>query len=102
MPRWTDPPRGARPGVEEAAEPVAVTLPPYAVILHNDDHNTTDWVVASLLRCVPEIDPERAVAIMWEAHTQGEALVLTCPLERAELYRDRLRSRGLTATVRRA
>jgi ATP-dependent Clp protease adaptor protein ClpS len=77
-------------------------LPPYAVILHNDDHNEMMYVVRSLVLCVPEVTPEQAVQIMLEAHESGRALVIVCPLERAELYRDRLESRGLTATIERA
>ncbi len=77
-------------------------LPPHAVILHNDDHNEMLYVVRSILLCVPEVSPEQAVEIMIEAHEQGRALVIVCPLERAELYRDRLESRGLTATIEKA
>jgi ATP-dependent Clp protease adaptor protein ClpS len=36
---------------------------------------------------------------MLEAHNSGKAVVTTCPLELAELYRDRLGSFGLTATI---
>ncbi len=79
-----------------------VILPPHALILHNDDHNAMQHVVRSLLLCVPEVTPDQAVQIMHEAHQAGRALVIVCPLERAELYRDRLRSRGLTATIERA
>jgi ATP-dependent Clp protease adaptor protein ClpS len=79
-----------------------VILPPYAVILHNDDHNEMTYVVRSILASVPEVTPEQAVAIMLEAHHHGRALVIVCPLERAELYRDRLESHGLTATVEKA
>lgn len=74
-------------------------LPPYDVLLHNDDVNTMDHVVRALLRSVPSVDADRAFAIMWEAHTHGVAVVITCPLEPAELYRDRLQSFGLTATI---
>ncbi len=74
-------------------------LPPYAVILHNDDHNTMDHVAVSLVKSVPELTPERAVEIMLEAHNHGRAVVIICPLELAELYRDRLQSFGLTATI---
>jgi ATP-dependent Clp protease adaptor protein ClpS len=81
------------------AETRPVVLPPYAVILHNDDHNDMAYVVRSLVICVPEVTAEQAVEIMYEAHQNGRALVIVCPLERAELYRDRLESRGLTATI---
>ena len=88
----TRPDQGTRP----------LILPLYALILHNDDHNEMMHVVRSLLLCVPEVTPDQAVAIMVEAHEQGRALVVVCPLERAELYRDRLKSRGLTATIEKA
>lgn len=77
-------------------------LPPYSVILHNDDVNEMAYVVRSLLMCVPELDSSRAAEIMIEAHLNGKAHVITCPLERAELYRDRLKSRGLRATIEKA
>jgi ATP-dependent Clp protease adaptor protein ClpS len=36
---------------------------------------------------------------MMEAHQKGKAVVITCPLELAELYRERLQTFGLTATI---
>ncbi|MGE0228442.1 MAG: ATP-dependent Clp protease adaptor ClpS [Dehalococcoidia bacterium] len=77
-------------------------LPPYRVILHNDDLNEMGHVVRALLASVPELSPERAVEIMLQAHRFGRASVISCPLERAELYRDRLEARGLTSTIERA
>ena len=74
-------------------------LDPYAVILHNDDHNSMDHVVRSLLRSVPGMGAKKAVDIMYEAHNSGRAVVIVCPLEPAELYRDRLESFKLTATI---
>jgi ATP-dependent Clp protease adaptor protein ClpS len=72
------------------------------VILHNDDYNSMDHVVASLMKTVPGLGQQRGIEIMYEAHFHGQALVTTCPLEHAELYRDRLQSFGLTATIERA
>ena len=77
-------------------------LPPWSVILHNDDHNEMLYVVRSLVKSVPNLGATRATQIMLEAHSQGKALVTTCPLELAELYRDRLESFGLTATIEKA
>ncbi len=74
-------------------------VPPYRVVLHNDDHNSMDHVVISLTRCVPSLTVERAVEIMFEAHNNGQATVIECPKEAAEHYRDCLESRGLTATI---
>ncbi|MXZ46542.1 MAG: ATP-dependent Clp protease adaptor ClpS [Chloroflexi bacterium] len=88
--------------LEVRERPLSETLPPYVVVLHNDDHNEMGHVVRALLASVPELDTERAMAIMIEAHLRGRAEVIACPLERAELYRDRLDSFGLTATIERA
>jgi ATP-dependent Clp protease adaptor protein ClpS len=76
-------------------------LPPYRVILHNDDHNSMDHVVVALTKSVPELSAERATEIMLRAHTQGKAVVTTKPKELAELYASRLQGFGLTATVER-
>jgi ATP-dependent Clp protease adaptor protein ClpS len=77
-------------------------LPPYKVLLHNDNVNSMDHVVRALLRSVPKLSRAQAIAIMLEAHNSGVALVITCPLEQAELYRDRLQTYSLTATIERA
>ncbi|MER3419352.1 MAG: ATP-dependent Clp protease adaptor ClpS [Chloroflexota bacterium] len=74
-------------------------LPPYAVILHNDDVNEMVYVVHALLESVPELSVEQATEIMLEAHHHGRAQVIVCPKERAELYRERLERHGLTATI---
>jgi ATP-dependent Clp protease adaptor protein ClpS len=87
---------------EERTRTVDELLPPYRVILHNDNVNDMGHVVRALLASVPELTTERAAEIMLEAHNHGQAEVIRCPLERAELYRDRLESYGLTATIERA
>jgi ATP-dependent Clp protease adaptor protein ClpS len=58
-----------------------------------------DEVVVYIVKAVPQIPPKDAVRIMLTAHNHGNALVITSPLEYAELYRDRLESFGLTATL---
>ena len=88
--------------VEQRTRSIEETLPPYRVMLHNDDVNEMGHVVQSLLKSVPELEPARAEEIMLAAHLHGEAEVIRCPLERAELYRDRLESCGLTATIEQA
>ena len=77
-------------------------LRPWSVILHNDDHNDMVYVVRCLMKAVPNLGARRATQIMFEAHNHGKAVVTTCPLELAELYRDRLQSFGLTATIEKA
>ena len=73
--------------------------PPYRVVLHNDDENSMDHVVRSLTRSVPGLTTERAEEIMLEAHNHSQATVIVCHKELAELYRERLESCGLTATI---
>ena len=88
-----------RPDVAQRPRSSSEILPPYRVILHNDDVNTMDHVVRSLMRCIPRIGLAKATAIMWAAHRNGKAPVVTCPKELAELYRERLQSCRLTATI---
>ena len=88
-----------QPGTELDEETLSKLLPPYRVVLHNDDHNTMDHVIRSLLRCVPSLSPEEAATIMLEAHEKGQATVIECPKEAAEHYREALESCGLTATI---
>jgi len=77
-------------------------LPRYSVILHNDERNAMDFVVASLLKSVSSLSTAEAISIMLEAHREGKAVVILCPLEHAELYRDRIRTFGLAATTEKA
>lgn len=92
----------AFPREQEQERTRSAALDPYRVILHNDDVNSMDHVVRSLVRSVPGLGTTKAMAIMLEAHNSGKAIVITCPLELAELVRDRLESCGLTATIEKA
>ncbi len=87
---------------EQAQQPAQDFHPRYSVILHNDDHHAMDFVVASLLKSVSRVSTAEAISIMLEAHKEGKAVIITCPLEHAELYRDRTRSFGLAATIEKA
>lgn len=76
-------------------------LPPYRVLLHNDDYNAMDHVVRALVQSVPALSRRKAGQIMLEAHLHGVALVIVCVKEQAEFYCERLTSFGLTATMER-
>ncbi|MCE9562950.1 MAG: ATP-dependent Clp protease adaptor ClpS [Planctomycetes bacterium] len=67
--------------------------PPYAVILHNDDVNSMDFVV-SVLRKIFGYSVEKCVELMLEAHEKGRAAVWIGALEVAELKADQIRSCG--------
>lgn len=73
------------------------TLPPWKVILHNDDVNDMDHVIRVLRRLTP-LSQEEAKMRTLEAHEKGVALLLTTHRERAELYVEQFASTGLTAT----
>lgn len=77
-------------------------LSPYSVILHNDEVHSMDFVVDALLKSVDPLTEENAFDIMLEAHNTGRAIVITCPLEHAELYRDKLRTFNLGVTIEEA
>lgn len=73
----------------------------WEVILWNDDHNTVDHVITALLKTIDEIgDLQSAARITMVAHHHGTAIAARCHQEKAELYRERLESFGLTATIR--
>src|SRR5262245_35270211 len=72
------------PVVEPETENVTKTIPPYHVILENDDHHTMDFVV-DVLRKVFGYELPRAFQLMMHAHEKGESIVWTGPKEVAEL-----------------
>lgn len=67
--------------------------PPYAVILHNDDVNSMNFVVM-VLRKVFGYEAEKCVELMFEAHETGRAVVWVGALEVAELKADQIKSCG--------
>jgi len=70
----------------------------YQVVLHNDDHNTMEYVVLCLMRVFGH-PRELAVKIMLEAHSLGRAVAEVEPETPARQHRDQLQSCGLTATI---
>lgn len=85
--------------LEELIRLRAKLLPPYNVILFNDDYNEMLYVVAVLLRTINRLTRRDAEQIMLTAHLTGSAVVVTCPKETAEYYQEQLLSCGLTATI---
>ena len=86
-------------GVKERPAPERVDhLPPFRVLLHNDHVSDALYVVETLCDLTP-LMPQRAAAVMMEAHRTGVALVLTTHRERAELYLDQFQSKKLKVTI---
>jgi len=73
-------------------------LPPWKVLLHNDDKNEYRYVVQTIVELTP-LDEQAATIRMKEADETGVALLLTTHKERAELYKDQFESKGLTVTI---
>ncbi len=86
---------------EELVRLRARLLPPYKVVLFDDEYNEMNYVVAVLLHTVSRLTRAEAERIMLTAHLTGSAVVAVCPKETAELYQERLQERGLMATIER-
>jgi ATP-dependent Clp protease adaptor protein ClpS len=73
-------------------------LPPWKVLLHNDDVNTHQHVVTSIVQ-LTHLSEQDATVRTEEADKTGVALLLVTHKERAELYQDQFQSKGLTVTI---
>lgn len=73
-------------------------LPPYKVLLHNDDVNTFEHVIGAILK-LTTIQPQAAILRALEAHESGVALLLVTHRERAELYLEQFATFNVTVTV---
>ncbi|QDV91570.1 ATP-dependent Clp protease adaptor protein ClpS [Phycisphaerae bacterium RAS2] len=80
------------------AKPVAKLLPPYRVLLHNDDENTIEDVVQTILMLTPLRHADAVIKTL-EAHETGVALLLVTHRERAELYVEQFHSRQLSVSI---
>jgi len=90
---------GAATAVRPAVQPPKVDqLPPFKVLLHNDDVNTDLYVVQTLMELTP-LNKPRAAEVTLEAHRTGVALVLVTHKELAELYRDQFATKKITVTI---
>jgi ATP-dependent Clp protease adaptor protein ClpS len=66
-------------------------VPPYNVILENDDFHSFEFVVEVLCKAMG-YTRERAFQFTLQAHTTGRAVVWTGPKEGAELKVDQIRT----------
>ncbi len=90
-------PQEQLPIVESQTERETGLLPPYRVLLHNDDVNTFEHVITAILK-LTHLSAEDAVQRTIEAHERGVSLLLVTHRERAELYVEQFQSLSLTVT----
>lgn len=81
-----------------AQRPKPRQLPPWKVLLHNDEENEMELVVETIMMLTP-LDEPAAIERMLEAHDRGISLLLSTHQERAELYVQQFGSRNLTVTA---
>ena len=77
-------PKASKPRTRPSDKHQTRRIPPYHVVLANDDQHTIEFVI-DVLRKVLGAPLERAVQLTMEAHTSGRAVIWTGPKEVAEL-----------------
>jgi ATP-dependent Clp protease adaptor protein ClpS len=82
----------------KAARPRARRLPPWNVLLHNDDVNDMLYVADTITE-LTSLNRHDAVLRMLEAHNKGIALLLSTHREHAELLCEQFVSKHLTVTA---
>ena len=91
----------AKPKRKSKAEPKQKPpqmLPPWKVLLHNDDKNDMPHVISTIMELTTLKEQDAKLRTI-EAHETGVALLLTTHKERAELYKDQFESKSLTVTI---
>lgn len=66
-------------------------VPPYNVILLNDDHHSMEFVIEVLCKALG-YNVERSYQLMMQAHNSGRTIVWTGPKEVAELKAEQVRT----------
>lgn len=81
---------------DRVSQTVRKPYPNFKVIVLNDDENTFEHVVNTLVRYIPGMVSDSAWKLADKIHKEGQAIVWTGPLEQAELYHMQLTHEGLT------
>lgn len=68
-------------------------MPPYNVIILNDEEHTFDYVIEMLVKVFRHA-LTKAKELTWQIHTAGRAIVFTTHKELAELKRDQVLAYG--------
>ncbi|MBI2932386.1 MAG: ATP-dependent Clp protease adaptor ClpS [Planctomycetes bacterium] len=87
----------ARPQTEHVVQPRR----PWQVILFNEDRHTFDEVILQVQKATG-CNLEEATRITWTAHTDGQAVCFSGPLERCEIVAAKLQEIRLNVSIERA
>ena len=83
---------------ERAAKSKPRKLPPYHVVLLDDDDHSYEYVI-EMLRCLFGYPDEKGFKIADDVDAQGRAVVATTHKELAELKRDQIHGYGIDFRV---
>lgn len=75
-----------------------LTEPARKIIVYNDEVNTFDWVIMSLVE-ICEHSPEQAEQCAWIIHTKGKYAVKSGTFDDLRPRCEALLDRGLSATI---
>jgi ATP-dependent Clp protease adaptor protein ClpS len=81
------------PDLDEEVDERVRQLPPYHVILLNDDDHTFDYVIRMLKQLFGHPE-EKGFMMADEVHRRGRVIVLTTTKEHAELKQDQIHAFG--------
>jgi ATP-dependent Clp protease adapter protein ClpS len=84
--------------IETPKKPAPKPLKAWKVIVHNDDINTYEHVIISLMQIV-KLEPNVALMKTVEVDTEGLSIVAITHKEHAELLQEQLQSKTLTVTI---
>jgi ATP-dependent Clp protease adaptor protein ClpS len=89
--RNTSPDTGTKTEPKQREDTRTRRIPPYHVILLNDDHHSMEFVIEVLSK-VLGCATERAFQLMKEAHESGRAVIWTGTREVAELKAEQIQT----------
>jgi len=87
-----------KPRPKPSTKPRVDKLPPFNVVLLNDDDHSYEYVIEMLGEIFAH-PIEKAFAMAKEVDKSGRVIVLTTHKERAELKRDQIHAYGIDARV---
>lgn len=83
---------------QELEDVITYTGENSSLVLHNDDHNTFDFVIDSLMEVCEHV-PEQAEQAAWVTHFVGKCEVKIGAEEKLKVMYTKLKLKGLSVTL---